>query len=531
MAGSALFKVPERAGRTADSKIAKKANTKSVKSPTVVRGGGGLVERINSARAIVEKNLGQYRDDYIVIRDEDNLYKYITNAIANNRISIDTETTGLDPILDTLVGIGIYTPGLKAAYIPINHKSFVTGMPVENQMPVDILHQQFGRLRESNTFTIMFNACFDIRVLRHGIGVSLNCDWDCYLAARLLNENEGAGNNGLKALHNKYCMDNDGTAAKFTDIFEGISFDMVPINLGYLYAARDPKMTDELYEFQRPFLTPSDERCINQGLQDVAWVFHNIEMPCVEVVADMEDVGVSFDFGVANNLHEVYHKKLEEKMARVYEVLSMYETEISAYRAKNPNNKLSDPINLDSPTQVAILLYDIMKVGEIDKDSPRGTGEKILVKINNDFTQALLEYREVGKLINTYIDKLPDCVNPKDGRIHCKFNQYGADTGRFSSNDPNLQNIPSHNKDIRKMFKATDGYVLMSSDFSQQEQLDFVQVSRWCEVEVPDGFKYAHDIKVGDKLLFDDKSIGCIRKVDYSADKSQVLLYYMEVIE
>ena len=90
-------------------------------------------------------------------------------------------------------------------------------------------------------------------------------------------------------------------------------------------------------------------------------------------------------------------------------------------------------------------------------------------KINNPICKALLEYREIAKLISTYIDKMPDCINPNDGRIHCKFNQYGADTGRFSSQDPNLQNIPSHNKDIRKMFKATDGYVMMSSDYSQQE--------------------------------------------------------------
>ena len=141
----------------------------------------------------------------------------------------------------------------------------------------------------------------------------------------------------------------------------------------------------------------------------------------------------------------------------------------SAYKTKNLNHKLSDPINLDSPQQIAIVLYDIMKIESVDKDKPRGTGEDILLKINTDFTKALLEYRGIGKLINTYIEKLPKCVNPDDGRIHCKFNQYGADTGRMSSSDPNLQNIPSHNKDIRKMFIATDGYVLMSSDFSQQE--------------------------------------------------------------
>ena len=469
MAGSALFKVPERAGRSADTQIAKKANAKSTSTSTTVKGGGGLVERINAARAIVEKNLGQFRDEYEIIRDEARLTEYIDSAIRNGIIAIDTETTGLDPLRDDLVGICVYTPNEKAAYIPVNHKSFVTGMLVENQLPVNILHDQFERLRIKGTYTVMFNACFDIRVLRSGIDVYLKCDWDCYLAARLLNENEGAGNNNLKVLHRKYCTDGDGAAARFGDLFEGMSFALVPINLGYLYAAHDAIITYELYQFQKPFLTLDGEVCKEKGLQDVAWVFHNIEMPCVEVVADMEDVGVSFDFAVADKLHDVYHKLLEEKTARVYDVLDMYAAEIATYRAKNPTNKLSDPINLDSPAQVAVVLYDIMQVGTVDKESPRGTGEKILAKINNDFTKALLEYREVGKLINTYIDKLPSCVNPNDGRIHCKFNQYGADTGRFSSNDPNLQNIPSHNKDIRKMFKATDGYVLMSSDFSQQE--------------------------------------------------------------
>lgn len=466
---SALFKIPERAGRSDDVKVAKKANSKTAKTPTVVRGGGGLVERLNVARAVVEKNLGQYRNIYMAIRDETLLDKYIEKAISNGKISIDTETTGLDPLRDTLVGICIYTPGMLPAYIPVNHRSFVTGELVENQLSVEVLHYQFDRLLSAGTFVIMFNACFDIRVLRHGIGVNLKCHWDCYLAARLLNDNEGAGNNNLKALHKKYCTNGESDAAKFGELFDGISFDLVPINLGYLYGAHDAIITFEFYEFQRPFLTPEDPACQEKNLQEVAWVFHNVEMPCVEVTADMEDAGVAFDFSVAETLHEKYHKLLDERKARVYEVLSMYDAEIAAYRAKNPANKLSDPINLDSPVQIAILLYDIMKVPVVDKESPRGTGEKLLLKINNDFTKALLDYREVGKLINTYIDKLPACVNPDDGRIHCKFNQYGADTGRFSSSDPNLQNIPSHNKDIRKMFKATDGYVFMSSDFSQQE--------------------------------------------------------------
>ena len=281
----------------------------------------------------------------------------------------------------------------------------------------------------------------------------------------MLNENEES--NALKILHQKYCTDGDGIASKFADLFKDISFDLVPINIAYLYAAHDAKITFEYFGFQEPYLNADSPICYERGLQDVAWVFRNIEMPIVAVVADMEDTGVAFDMSLAEELHIKYQAELEKKLQDVHKSIDMYKSEIESYKLKNPGHKLSDPINLDSPTQIAILLYDIMNVGVIDDKSPRGTGEKILQQIDNSFTKALLEYRGIGKLISTYIDKLPTCVNPKDGRIHCKFNQYGADTGRFSSTDPNLQNIPSHNKDIRKMFKATDGYVLMSSDFSR----------------------------------------------------------------
>ena len=490
MAG--LFKVPERLGRAGDSAIAKKANSKVKKSSVTVTGGGDLFGRINTIRAMVEKNLGHLKEEYIIIQDKDVLHNYITKVLDNKVISIDTETTGLDPMLDEIVGICIYTPGMKGAYIPVHHKSYITQVEVDNQLPVDFIREEFERLNEQPMDIIMFNACFDIRFIRNRIGVSLTCTWDCYLAARLLNENEGAGNNGLKKLHQKYVLDGEGDAFKFDDLFKGISFDYIPISTGYLYAAHDPVITYELYQFQKPFLTPDNSDCYERGLEDVAWVFHNIEMPCVAVVADIEDNGVAFDFEYAQKLHDKYHEELQKHTDHVYEVINMYSDEIDAYKIKNPNHKLSDPINIDSPTQIAILLYDIIKVGVIDEKAPRGTGEEIMLKINNSLSQAILEYRGIGKLINTYIDKLPTCVNPNDGRIHCKFNQYGADTGRFSSSDPNLQNIPSHNKDIRKMFTASEGYVLMSSDYSQQEPKVMAQLCG--DEKMLDAYRHGKDL-------------------------------------
>ena len=106
------------------------------------------------------------------------------------------------------------------------------------------------------------------------------------------------------------------------------------------------------------------------------------------------------------------------------------------YQAKIRRHKLSDPISISSPTQLAILFYDILQVPQVDKKSPRGTGEDILLRMDHPLSKAIVEYREVSKLLSTYIDKMGKVTNPKTGRIHCNFNQIGADTGRFSSSDP-----------------------------------------------------------------------------------------------
>ena len=161
---------------------------------------------------------------------------------------------------------------------------------------------------------------------------------------------------------------------------------------------------------------------------------------------------------------------------KIGEELSQYTEKISKWRltddanfkptkksgdgvSKSKNEQLEDPVNLSSPTQLAIFIYDILKFPIVDKKKPRGTGEEILEKIEEPWAKLLLERRGLLKLINTYIDTIPTLINPKTGRLHTHFNQIGADTGRFSSSKPiNLQNIPSHNKEIRMLFKAKDNY-------------------------------------------------------------------------
>ena len=460
----ALFAV--RGNKASDSEIAKKSKVKA-KQPVTVRS-SGLLASLSQIKERVDGLLGKYADHYEIVTTKERLLNYINFANSVGYIAIDTETTGLDPMQDKIVGLCLYTEGEKGVYVPINHTSYITGDRVDNQLSESEVK---ACLDELIAKVIMFNAAFDIRVIRNQLGVYLTCYWDCYLASRLLNENEPK--KGLKALHQKYVLRDAEDEFSFDALFKGITADKIPISSFYLYATHDAVITYEYWQYQKQWLRLDHER---EDMRNIASVFFNIEMPCVEVVCDMEDNGIELDLDYAHELSVTYNERLNAKSEAFYSLLSNYTSQIETFRETHKNAKLDNPINIASPTQIAILLYDILGTEAVDKKYPRGTGEDVLKKIANTYTdgradlcKAILDYRGVSKLLNTYIDKLPNCINKKDGRIHCKFNQYGADTGRFSSQDPNLQNIPSHNKDIRKMFKATDGYVLMSSDYSQQE--------------------------------------------------------------
>ena len=460
-----LFDDLSRPDKDADKVIAKKSNSKAKKSPATVKG-SGLSDKIEFIRGFVEEHLGKYRREYQTITDEQVLRQYIEDC--GNSVAVDTETTGLDPMQDDIVGICLYSPNSHPAYIPLRHKSYITRELLPNQLKPDVVADILKPL-ESVQEDIMFNAKFDTRFMNNNLGVRLHCTWDCYLAGRLMNENEP--NKGLKALHSKYVLDGKEDEFSFGEIFKGVPFDLMPIDIATLYGAHDAVITWELYQFQKQYLyyEPDCEFEDRNGMNGVSWCFFNIEMPCIDAVCSMEDNGVLLDKTYAHDLSVQYTAKRDSILNEFYNALEQYSDVIQAYRVQAQDCKLDNPINIASPSQLAILFYDILKLPAIDKKSPRGTGVEILKKMNNPIADIILEYRAVDKLLSTYIDKLPNCVNPNDGKIHCSFNQYGADTGRFSSSDPNMQNIPSHNKDIRKMFVASDGYVLMSSDFSQQE--------------------------------------------------------------
>lgn len=484
-----LFGATKIRSTAKDKALIKKSKSKS---PAKTKG-GGLVVKMSQIESQVNNYLGKFKDIYkcITLENEEELVKEIDRAIANDIIAIDTETTGLNPMVDKCVGFSIYTDDGRALYVPLEHISYVTGIKIKKQISRESAIAQLKRLEEARTKIIMFNAVFDIRVIRNQLGVNLECWWDVSLASRCMNENEPS--KALKKLYQKYILKGEEDAFKFDELFNDIGFDRVPYDIGYLYAAHDAKITYDMYEFQKKYLyyDESKDKEARNGMNGVAWVFRNIEMPCVSVVADLEDTGISFDKKYAKELSLKYHKILDEKEKNFHKLCSMYQDMIDDYTG---DVRFDDPININSVTQLQALLYDILELeGPIDKKTKkpsRSTSESVLKALKQPIADAILEYREFSTIVSTFIDKLPNCVH-SDGRIHCNFNQYGADTGRFSSRNPNLQNIPSHNKDIRKMFKATDGYVLMSSDFSQQEIKGMAQM---CQDEyMIDAFKKGRD--------------------------------------
>ena len=469
--------------KSSDKDIVKKSKTATTRT-SIRSGGNNLAAQIQSIVAMANMRLANHVDDYIIIRTKEELKNYLDLAKENGECALDTETTGLNPLLVDLVGVCLYTPGKKAAYIPINHKSYITGAKVKDQLTEQEVSEILGSYLDCIKW-IFHNAKYDIRVCRHTLGVDIKPYWDTMLAGYCIDENES---HRLKDLHLKYCDSKDTESLTFDALFKGVTFDMIPISTAYLYAAGDAIKTYELMKYQQTLLN----RRVLAGPYNV---FMNIEMPLISVVADMEDRGVCLDFDVCQNLHEKYHKIREERQKQADEAIAMYKEQIDNYKMKNPNHKLSDPISLSSPTQLAILFYDILGLESPDKKAPRGTGEEILKHFakgkEKNLCEAILGMRNVDKLLGTYIDKMPE-IALKDGRVHASYNQYGAKTGRFSSQDPNLQNIPSHNKEIRQMFKAQDGYVLIGADYSQQEPMVTAHLSD--DKKMQDAFINGRDI-------------------------------------
>lgn len=449
---------------TAKSILSKVKNPKEVKKRTSKK--LDIRDRLQEIYKEVKRILGRYAENTVVIKDKDTLHNYINKAIENGIIAVDTETNkSLDPLTCKLMGPCIYTYGMKNAYIPINHVNIDTRERLGWQLTEKDIHDEFSRLEY--TKIVYHNAKFDYQVIKCTTNTELGIYWDTFVAAKILDENESSY--GLKQ---QYIEKIDASIEKYSieHLFKDVEYELVDPDIFALYAATDPYMTLILHDWQwKQYNKPENKKLLD--------VLFNIEFPIISVASSMELTGVALDEDYCERLSKKYNALMDDCNNRINNELMNYRGVVDDWKAEHKSDRiyakdfeksysaddpsiekkypyndndgkgryrlfdvsiLENPINTSSPSQLAIFLYDILKVGVIDPKNPRGTGEGILKKIDLPIARLILEQRGLAKLVNTYIDKLPSVVSPVDGRLHAHFNTLGAETGRFSSSDPNL---------------------------------------------------------------------------------------------
>ena len=495
-----------------------KAAAKSKESlppPSTKRNSRGINDELNRISTDV---LDYFKDSKaICITSESELHDYITKAIDSGYAGIDTETTGLDRINDTVVGASLFYPGGVECYIPLKHIVPIFDEPYKGQLTYDQIGKEFKRLEDSNIKLIFANADFDLAMIYKDLKVDLSdrCYYDVILAWRCLKEDEL--HNGLKPLYNKYVLKGKADPKKFSDFFSPELFPYCKPEIAKLYAANDAKITYELFKWQLPYVTKTHPKCQKANLQSVADLVWNIEMPLIKICQNMHRNGIYLDKSIANTLHNNYHLQYDKELKKLQDMVDEVLANTPYSSTGNvPFVKGSD-FNPKSPPHVKHLLYTLLKYPQAGKG---GTGKEILHEINTPITNQILKVRSISVLINTFVDKLPNATTP-DSRIHARFNQIGANTGRLSSAEPNMQNIPSHAIDIRHMLRATPGSI-NSVDCKYDNSSNTVSVSlNYCDnVYTKEGEKKVSELAIGDivKLINNNKEV--YRDVKYLEDSS-----------
>lgn len=435
----------------------RKVSTPPPAKPQPIKAMKGMEEIFAKLKELTQKYQGQYE----CCLKEEQLEAIIEKANNVGRIALDTETTGLDVFSDPVVGFSVFTEGIKGTYVPLRHLSRFTGKIDATQMPVERAALIANKLRKDVTIDFA-NAQFDLLEMKYSLGVDYtqNPRNDALIAARILDTERKAGNRNLKALHADFCSKTT-RGPRFSELVPNGSFNLVPYMLGYTYAARDAEMTWELMDYLNDWLDREP---------DLRRVYDNIEMPLVPVLIRMRERGVLIDRAKKEELTQKYKKQMEDAEHKFAELYAPYIPRIRQYQQsadfRKPKGRIDLPVKIGSDDQIKILFWKIMELRHdpgnlsVDAAACRNTGAEI--------AEVLLEYRTCKKLLSTYLEGLDQHIR-EDGRVRGQIRQIGADTGRTSSANPNLQNIPSRNREIRQMYRAAPGYALISCDYSGQE--------------------------------------------------------------
>lgn len=462
--------------------ISKRLVHNKVCNVTVKRNKNKLENALAVIQELVKSGRLHAEGEVETIRTPERLKEYMDHCKQSGEYVLDVETTGLDIYNDILVGICLYTPGETSAYVPFNHTDLQNVRVADQMSEEQVRDIMIPYLQDQELRCINHNIKFDNKKLAWDWKqVIVNIYWDTQIAGNVLNENEP---HKLKPMYNKYILHGKGSGEDYKDLFDGIPFNYVPIDIATVYGANDGFKTYALYKFQAQYLREDHPR---EDFRKMYYVFREVEMPLIPLCTDMEMRGVEIREDFAKELSEDFNKEMVEVEAKCDAYVEQFKQYILDHNNLMRLTKGTCKINYSSPQQVAALFYDIFKLRSVSRKEPRGTGDKIIQKFlstakkkdtkkSREFAEFLENYqrfKEIKKLLGTYVDKIPQVKEPKINAVYTTYNQYGAKTGRFSSSDTvskiNLQNIPSKEKRIRKIFKARDGYKLVGGDFSQIE--------------------------------------------------------------
>ena len=380
---------------------------------------------------------------YECISTEAQLDAWLAKLNATALVALDTETTSLDPMTALIVGLSFACVAGEAAYLPLRH--IYPGAP--DQLDFDLaINKLRPWLTDASKHKLGQNIKYDLHVFaNHGISVA-GYTHDTLLESYVLESHQRHDMDSLATRHlGAKTISFEEVAGKGAS---QISFDQVAIDTATEYSAEDSDVTLQLHGALYGQVS-ADEK--------LKFVYENIEMPTTHVLLTIERNGVLIDSAL-----------LDKQSGELG--IKMLELE------KKAHEEAGQPFNLGSPKQLAEILFDKKGIKPLKK-TPGGapsTDEETLAKLAEDhpLPKIILDYRSMAKLKSTYTDKLPRMVNAKTGRVHTNYGQAVAVTGRLSSNDPNLQNIPvrtAEGRRIREAFIAAPGSVILSADYSQIE--------------------------------------------------------------
>ena len=390
-------------------------------------------------------------DGYVCIQDVETLNDWIARAFATGTIAVDTETDSLDSMQARLVGISMALAPNEACYIPLGHGGSDMFAEKPRQIPMDVAIAKLKPLLEDDSvLKIGQNLKYDINVLaRHGIAVA-PMDDTMVMSFNLDAGHEfGTGGHGMDALAQRHLGHECISFKSLTGTGKKqIGFNEVPLPDATRYAAEDADVTLRLWHVLRPRLP----------VEGATRVYQMVDRPLVPVVAAMERNGIKVDREQLAALSQDFATRM-----------AALELEIHA---------LADqPFSIGSPKQLGEILFDKLglKGGKRGKTGQYSTDVTVLEKLateGSEISRKVLDWRQLAKLKSTYTDALQEQINPNTGRVHTSYSLVGAQTGRLSSTEPNLQNIPIRTeigRQIRHAFVAEPGNVILAADYSQIE--------------------------------------------------------------